>query len=90
MTGLLTKLLGPPQEIGARGHCSSHLYRWTLVERNQYKVYLEHSIGGTVHRDLGSYPKRFVSVGLADSRDGKNFQSLPDDNAWMLLIGSSS
>jgi hypothetical protein len=90
MTNLITKLLGPPQEIGTKKHCLHRLYRWTILRNKRYKVYLDHSFGGASSGDLENYPERFISVGLAESHNMGNKPPFPGRAAWTLLIGKTS
>lgn len=68
MTKLLTRLLGPPEEINGAGRCKTYLYRWFLFgtpgKAFPLKAYLHHFVGNDWSRDLHDHPKRFISVGL--------------------------
>jgi hypothetical protein len=90
MTNLITKLFGPPKEISDQAHCLTCLHRWTIFKSKRFKLYLDHSLGGGLRRDVHAYPERFVSIGFAESQDTNRLQSVADESAWMLLIGKSS
>jgi hypothetical protein len=60
----LSKLFGPVEEINGRERCPTYLYRWTLLKRTNWGVYLHHFVGDDWSLDLHDHPKRFISVGL--------------------------
>lgn len=61
---LLHQLFGPAEEINGHGRCPTYLYRWTLVKRPKWGLYLHHFVGDDWSNDLHDHPKRFISVGL--------------------------
>jgi hypothetical protein len=93
MTTLITKMLGPPEEIDAWDSCSTHLYRWTIFGNKRFNVYLDHFVGEHWSGNLHSYPDHFISVGLAESYPTETRNALnafANRAAWMVLIGESS
>jgi len=93
LTSLVTKLLGPPEEINGSGHCPARLYRWVVFGNKHLSVYLHHVFGNAWSEDLRSYPRRFISVGLTESYledAAKGLDDFSDQAAWMVLIGKSS
>ena len=92
MKSLLTKLLGPPEEIGMDGRVPNHDHRWMIFSNEHFKVYLHHSPNDTSSLDLGPYPERLISIGFAKSYARKSSDALevPDDReAWMVLIAKA-
>jgi hypothetical protein len=89
MTKLINRLFGQPERIGTK-HLLSHVYRWTIFVNTHYKIYLDHSYGNVPIGALSRYPKRFISLGLAESPNSNNVQAPDPVAAWMLLIGKSS
>jgi len=90
MTSLVTKLFGPPQEIAS---FPTHLDRWKIFGNKRLKVYLEHCCGTDWSGDAGTYPKRFLAVGFAESTMDERAAQLElfsDRAAWTVLIDSSS
>lgn len=90
MIRLVTKLFGAPEEIT---DFPTRLYRWKIFGNKRLRVYLEHSCGTDWSGDVGSYPKRFVGVGFAESNMDETAPQLElsyDRTAWTVLIGSSS
>jgi hypothetical protein len=90
MTRLVTKLLGPPEEIT---RFSNHLHRWRIFGNRRLRVYLEHCYGTDWSADIGNYPERFLGVGFAESNMDETAAQLElfyDRAAWTVLIGSSS
>lgn len=67
MHALLTRLLGPPEEINGAHRCPTYLYRWTVARWRGRGAYLHHFVGEDWSRDLHDHPKRFISIGLAGS-----------------------
>jgi hypothetical protein len=58
---LLNKLFGPAEEIN--GHrCPTYLYRWMLIKRQNWSIYLHHFVGDDWSLDLHDHPKRFISI----------------------------
>jgi hypothetical protein len=90
MTQLITRLFGPPERIGNSTHFLTHICRWTILGNTRYKIYLDHSCGSVRNEDLSCYPKRFLSLGIAESRDSKNAQAPGLDAAWTFLISKAS
>ena len=93
ITNLVTKLLGPPEEINGGDRCPARLHRWMVIGNQQFKVYLQHTFGDASSGDLPSYPKRFISFGLAESSledTAKGLNDFPARAEWMVLIGKSS
>ena len=92
MTNLVTKLLGPPEEIGMCGRSPSHHHRWMIFGNQHFKVYLHHSPNESSSDDLFPYPARLISIGLARSyarESGNTLEALGDRAAWMVLIAES-
>jgi hypothetical protein len=90
--GLVTKLLGPPEEIGTGGRSPNHDHRWTIFGNQHFKVYLHHSLNDASSVDLGPYPKRLISIGFAKSctqTSSDALEVLGDREAWMVLIAKS-
>ena len=87
-------LFGPPEEIGGYDQCgSSHLYRWKIFGSRRFKVYLHHSVGKDCNRYLCTYPREFISFGLAETvtrQTATGSEGLHDRAAWMVLVGKSS
>lgn len=61
---ILSKLFGQVEEINGRERCPTYLFRWTLLKRKNWSVYLHHFVGDDWSLDLHDHPKRFISVGL--------------------------
>jgi len=90
MTILVTKLFGPPEEIAG---FPTQLLRWKIFANQRLKVYLEHVCGTDWSGDIGTYPKRFLAVGFAQStidESAAQLELFSDRAAWTVLIGSSS
>lgn len=64
LTRLLNRLFDAPEEINGGERCPTYLYRWTLLKRKSWSVYLHHFVGDDWSRDLHDHPKRFISIGL--------------------------
>jgi hypothetical protein len=93
ITNLVTKLLGPPEEINGSDRSPIRLQRWVVFGNRHLTIYLHHVFGSTCDEDLRNYPRRFISVGLAESYledAAKGLDVFPDQAAWMVLIGKSS
>ena len=86
MTGLVTRLFGPPEEITACGQPPTRLYRWKILGGKRLTVYIHHSFGADWSSALNSYPRRFISVGFAES----GWEDKLREVAWMVLIGRPS
>jgi hypothetical protein len=76
MMRLLDRLFGAPEEINGRERCPTYLFRWTLLKRQNWGVYLHHFVGDDWSLDLHDHPKRFVSIGLR----GRYVELTPDPN----------
>jgi len=92
MKSFVTKLLGPPEEIGicARSHNRAH--RWMIFESQKFKVYLHHSPNDAASGGLGLYPERLISIGLEKlytRRSSGDSHVSGDREAWMVLIAKS-
>lgn len=61
---ILDRLFGNAEEINGRERCPTYLYRWTLLKRRNWSVYLHHFVGDDWSLDLHDHPKRFISIGL--------------------------
>jgi hypothetical protein len=82
MLSMLKRLFGMPEEINGRERCPTYLYRWTLLKRPNWSVYLHHFVGDDWSRDLHDHPKRFISIGLRgwyleDTPDGTKRYNAP-------------
>ena len=92
MKGLVTKLLGPPEELGicARSHNCAH--RWVIFGNQHFKVYLHHSPNDNSSVDLGFYPERLISIGFEKfyTRESSDAMDVSGDReAWIVLIAKS-
>jgi hypothetical protein len=93
MTSLVTKLLGPPEEVETVACFPTHLHRWMIFGTQHFKVYLHHSFNKDVTVDLRNYPERFISFGFVNSYAENSAgipEALPARAAWMLLIAKPS
>ena len=93
MRYLVTKLLGPPEEVDTCARFPGYLHRWIVFGNQRFKVYLHHSFNEDLAVDLLPYPERLISIGLVNSyRD--DYDEAPDactDRAtWMVVIAKSS
>lgn len=61
---LLTRLFRGIEEINGNKRCSTYLYRWTLINFKNFKVYLHKFVGDDWSRDFHDHPKRFISIGI--------------------------
>src|SRR3982074_1876336 len=92
MMSLVTKLLGPPEEVATCSPFPNHAHRWMIFENQHFKVYLHHSANDAFSDGLGSYPKGLMTIGsekpcavqLADP-----LKVSADRAAWMVLIAKS-
>ena len=92
ITGLVTKLFGPPEEFDGLAGSSRRLHRWTVLNNKRFLVYLHHSSGHECSSDLVNYPRRFISVGLVESSmepSARQVKMAPFQAVWMVLIGRS-
>ncbi len=92
ITGLVSKLLGPPEEVG---FCArpGHVHRWMIFGSQRFNVYLHHSSNEDLAVDLFPYPEKLISIGIVNSnRDSSDGAPAPcaDRATWMLLIAKSS
>jgi hypothetical protein len=93
MTRLVTKLLGPPEQIDTLARFPGHLHRWMIFGTQNFKVYLHHSFNEDLNLDLCNYPRRFISLGIANSHikdSASALKALSERAAWMVLIAKSS
>jgi hypothetical protein len=93
MMSLVTKLLGPPEEVTTCGVLANHIHRWMIFENQRFKVYLHHSANDGFSDGLDSYPKRLISIGFAKScakQISDPLRVFADQAAWMLLIAQSA
>lgn len=92
MMSLVTKLLGPPEEVTTCGVLANHIHRWMIFENQRFKVYLHHSANDGLSDGLGSYPNNLISIGVAKSCAQQLADPLKvtaDRAAWMVLIAKS-
>jgi len=92
MMSLVTKLLGPPEEVATRNPFPNHAHRWMIFGNQHFKVYIHHSANDEFSDGLGSYPKRLISIGFAKSRAellADPLKVFADRTAWMVLIAKS-
>jgi hypothetical protein len=66
-TTWLDRFFGPAEEINGRGRCPTYMYRWVVLDREGFKIYLHKFVGSDWSRDLHDHPKRFISIGLLGS-----------------------
>jgi hypothetical protein len=93
MTILVTKLLGPPEEIETLACFPTRLHRWMIFGTRHFKIYLHHSLNNDVTVDFRNYPERFISFGIVNScvdNSAGTLEVIPDRAAWMVLIAKSS
>ncbi len=81
---LLNRLFGQAEEINGRERCPTYLYRWTLLKRRNWSVYLHHFVGDDWSLDLHDHPKRFISIGLWGWYVEETPYPFPD-SAWARL-----
>jgi hypothetical protein len=92
MMSLVSKLLGPPEEVATRSPFPNHAHRWMIFQNQHFKVYLHHSANDDFSDGLGSYPKRLISIGFAKScakQLADPLKVIVDRAAWMVLIAKS-
>jgi hypothetical protein len=90
---MVTKLLGPPEEVGAYSSFPALMHRWLIFGNQHFKVYLHHSSQADLLADLRPYSERLISIGLANSSKGDSGGVLgtsADRAAWMVLIAKLS
>src|SRR3954463_4703396 len=89
MMSLVTKLLGPPEEVTPCSPFPNHAHRWMIFENQHFKVYLHHSANDCFSCGLDSYPKRLISIGFAKScakQISDPLRVFAHQAAWKLLI----
>ncbi len=88
MASLVTKLLGPPEEIDPCARSRHHAHRWMICGNQHFKVYLHHTSNEDLAADLLPYPQQLLSMGFGNYTN--NFDGAPsacaDRSTWMLLI----
>ena len=92
MMSLVTKLLGPPEEVATCSPFPNHAHRWMIFQNQHFKVYLHHSANDAFSDGLGSYPKRLMSIGFEKScaeQLADPLKVFADRAAWMVLIAKS-
>ena len=92
MMSLVTKLLGPPEEVGTCSPFPNHAHRWMIFGNQHFKVYIHHSAHDGFSDGLGSYPKKLISIGFAKScaeQLADPLKVIVDRAAWMVLIAKS-
>ena len=92
MMSLVTKLLGPPDELATCSPFPNHAHRWMIFGNQHFKVYIHHSANDGFSDGLGSYPKRLISIGFATScaeQFADPLKVFADRAAWMVLIAKS-
>lgn len=52
------------EEINGAERCPTYLFRWTLLRRKNWSIYLHHFVGDDWSLDYHDHPKRFISFGL--------------------------
>jgi hypothetical protein len=93
MTSLVTKLLGPPEDVDTCARFPGHVHRWMIFGNQRFKVYLHHSSNEDLSADLLSYPERLISIGFVNSYSDNSVgarDACVDRATWMLLIAKSS
>src|SRR3974377_1477817 len=89
MSFLVTKLLGPAQEITSRGRAPVHVSRWIVFRSPLFEICLDHCDGEVSTVETSDYPDRFFCLGLAKSPRVKGPQPVRTSPryAWMVLVG---
>ena len=93
MASLVTKLLGPPEEVETFARFPVRLHRWMIFGTQNFRVYLHHSLNEDPTVNLCNYPETFISFGFLNSSMEDSAGSLgafSDRAAWMVLIAKSS
>jgi hypothetical protein len=93
MTTLVTKLLGPPENVEPFAFFPTHPHRWMILETRYFKVYLHHTYKEDLDADLRAYPGQFISFGFSSSTSegsAATRNAVRDRAAWMVLIAKSS
>lgn len=90
---LVTKLLGPPEEVDTPARFPGYLHRWMVFGSQRFNVYLHHSSNKDLTVDLLPYPERLISIGFGNSQrddcDGA-LGACADRGTWMVVIARSS
>lgn len=89
ITRLVTKLLGPPDNIDTSARLSGHVQRWMIFGNQRFRVYVHHSSREDLSLDLCTYPERLISIGLVNSwtKDSREvLETGGNGAAWMVLI----
>ena len=92
MSNLVTKLLGPAEEVDTCTSFPTHVRRWKIFGNRRFKVYLHHSCNEDWAVDLRPYPTRFISIGLVHScqdHSDADVEAHANRAAWMVLIAKS-
>lgn len=63
LNGILDRWFGEAEEING-DRCPTYLFRWELLRKKSFQVYLHHFVGDDWSRDLHDHPKRFISIGV--------------------------
>lgn len=90
MSFLITKLLGPAQEISFRGRSPVRVFRWTVFRSQLFEVCLDRCDGELSVAETCGYPHHFFSFGLAKAQGAKSPKAATtsgNQGAWMVLIG---
>lgn len=93
MTSIVTRLLGPPEEVEPLACLPTRFHRWMIFGTQHFKIYLHHWYSEDLTVDLRKYPERFFSFGIVNSCSGNpagTLEVIPDRAAWMVLIAKSS
>jgi hypothetical protein len=88
MRSLVTKLLGPAQEIISGTSSPVHVQRWIVFRSRFFDVCLDHFAGPNESSDRCIEPDPFVSIGVEETQGADNTQKIAsfDDKAWMVLV----
>ena len=92
MTNLVTRLLGPPEEVERCACLPSPLHRWMIFTTQYFKVYLQRSSNMDLANDFIAYPETLISVGCVNSHGRKPAEiskASPNRIAWLLVIVKS-
>jgi hypothetical protein len=88
MCALVTKLLGPAQEIVSSTGSPVHVQRWTVFRSKFFDVCLDRCAGQYENSDRCNERDRFVSIGLGEAHTPDDIQMIAsfDDKAWMVMV----
>src|ERR1700751_2402458 len=92
MTNLVTRLLGPPEDVEACACLPSSLHRWMIFANQHFKVYLQRSSNKDLASDFFVYPETLISVGCVNSyarEPAEIAKAAPNRIAWILVIAKS-